>query len=489
MRALRIAGILLAGIAGLDAQVCRLSVAGVNQNRRVIGPVSAECPGSLHTAPFGNWGVTSNFGAKRDGHQFDGWCQNRRICDNLGICRDECKTDWFEWNSCTTSPLFQPPNCTLYNASNCTEQVSTTGVNVLGTQVADVPVSCPTDMDGDGRADAGGCSDLRNYSHAPNFMTIYELDPGTADELIQTLHYPDTPVPLNCSVYGCPAAGSVWAAPSAYESPTSPPKVYAEMATVVNSGYFSDPNGTCRAVVSGVACVSAATFRGPVVAAGSIASVFGRDLAASTATAPPPDLAVSLAGVTARVADSSGTERIALLYFVSPQQINLLVPAQSSHGPAVVTVRNGSQVAGTGAFEVSPVSPGLFSGNASGQGVAAAVAVKYGSGRTEEVQAVLRCGSAPGSCVSMPLELGEEEERLYLLLFGTGIRGRSSLAGVEVRIGGVGAVVEYAGPQPTYEGLDQVNVRVPRSLAGRGEVEIALTVDGIAANTVTVNIR
>ncbi len=104
-------------------------------------------------------------------------------------------------------------------------------------------------------------------------------------------------------------------------------------------------------------------------------------------------------------------------------------------------------------------------------------------------QVVFQCGLAAGSCVSTPVDLGADDDRVYLLLFGVGLRGRSSLAAVTARIGGVDAVVEYAGPQPTYEGLDQINVRLPRSLAGRGEVEIALTADGITANTVTVNIR
>lgn len=51
------------------------------------------------------------------------------------------------------------------------------------------------------------------------------------------------------------------------------------------------------------------------------------------------------------------------------------------------------------------------------------------------------------------------------------------------------AEVLYAGPQGDFAGLNQINVRVPRSLAGRGEVDIALTVDGQAANVVKVNIQ
>ena len=40
-----------------------------------------------------------------------------------------------------------------------------------------------------------------------------------------------------------------------------------------------------------------------------------------------------------------------------------------------------------------------------------------------------------------------------------------------------------------FVGLDQVNVRLPRCLLGRGQVDVALTVDGKTANTVQVNIR
>lgn len=45
------------------------------------------------------------------------------------------------------------------------------------------------------------------------------------------------------------------------------------------------------------------------------------------------------------------------------------------------------------------------------------------------------------------------------------------------------------GPQGSYAGLDQVNVVLPRSLAGRGEVDVLLTVDGRAANPAKINIK
>ena len=47
----------------------------------------------------------------------------------------------------------------------------------------------------------------------------------------------------------------------------------------------------------------------------------------------------------------------------------------------------------------------------------------------------------------------------------------------------------YAGLAPGFVGLDQVDVGLPRSLIGRGEVDLVLTVDGRAVNTVRINIR
>ena len=55
-------------------------------------------------------------------------------------------------------------------------------------------------------------------------------------------------------------------------------------------------------------------------------------------------------------------------------------------------------------------------------------------------------------------------------------------------VGSVAATVEYARPQGTFAGLDQYNILVPRSLAGRGKAEVVLTVGGRVTNMVTVTI-
>jgi uncharacterized protein (TIGR03437 family) len=85
--------------------------------------------------------------------------------------------------------------------------------------------------------------------------------------------------------------------------------------------------------------------------------------------------------------------------------------------------------------------------------------------------------------------LGAASDQVFLLLFGTGLRQRSSLAAVTARVGGTAAPVSFAGAQGSLVGLDQVNLLLPRTLIGRGAVDVVLTVDGKTANTVGVSIR
>jgi len=80
-------------------------------------------------------------------------------------------------------------------------------------------------------------------------------------------------------------------------------------------------------------------------------------------------------------------------------------------------------------------------------------------------------------------------DQVYLVVFGTGIRHRSSLASVIATIGGANAEVSFAGAQVDFVGLDQINMPVPRSIGGRGEVAVLLMVESQMANAAPVNIK
>jgi len=444
-------------------QVCQLSVAGLNRNRAVQGEIAAECPDPVHTAPFGNWGVTSNYGRVRDGHQFDGWCHDVRVCDNRGNCRQECRDGWYEWNSCTTHADYKAPNCSLYNAKDCTAQATTTGVNVHGTVTINVPVRCPLDSNNDGVADSGGCADLREHVSTNNFMSLYELDPLTGNDLIQTLYFPNTRMPLTCTTAGCNASGSDWVAPNGYDSPREPARVYAELATVVNSGTFLDPQRACRLLVTVPTTVNAASFA-RAVAPDSIVTAFGTRLAGRTA----PD------AVRVFVTDSAGTRRAATnVFYASPGQINFVVPADTAVGEAALTIDSDEGLRALGSLTIEATAPALFTADASGQGrPAALVATRDAAGRQ-----MLTPATQPVAALN---------DDTVLVLFGTGWRGAA--ANMQVSIGGLNAPILYTGPQNEFAGLDQLNVRLPRALAGRGDVTVMVTAAGKLANLVTLRI-
>jgi uncharacterized protein (TIGR03437 family) len=91
--------------------------------------------------------------------------------------------------------------------------------------------------------------------------------------------------------------------------------------------------------------------------------------------------------------------------------------------------------------------------------------------------------------VAVPLDLGAATDKLAITLYGTGLRNASSPQNVVATVGRVAAQILYAGAQPQYPRLDQVNLIVPRALIGAGEVPVVLTVDGQTANVVTLNIK
>jgi len=98
-----------------------------------------------------------------------------------------------------------------------------------------------------------------------------------------------------------------------------------------------------------------------------------------------------------------------------------------------------------------------------------------------------RAGAAAGSCVTAPIDLAASTDPIYLELYGTGIRGYKT--GIAATIGGLAIPNPAFGVQSQYPGMDQVNLLLDRSLIGRGEVDVVLTVDGVAANTVKINVR
>jgi uncharacterized protein (TIGR03437 family) len=236
------------------------------------------------------------------------------------------------------------------------------------------------------------------------------------------------------------------------------------------------------AAPSTLSVVSSASLQIGPLAPESLATAYGVNLASTTEASQTLPLVLGETSVS--VKDSSGTVRAAPLLYVSPHQVNFLVPAGTSIGPANVTVMNGSVAQMTRALIVE-VAPGLFVLN--DDGLAAAYAISVSPDGQQTIQNLFTVQN--GSLIASPIDLGPKGELVYLVLLGSGFRNASA-AQTTVSIGGANAQIVDLGPQPGTDGVDQVKVLVPRDAVNhRGNVQVELDVLGAAANLVTVNIK
>ncbi|MCI0338083.1 MAG: SBBP repeat-containing protein [Acidobacteria bacterium] len=249
---------------------------------------------------------------------------------------------------------------------------------------------------------------------------------------------------------------------------------------------YTQPSGS---ITNPVTTVSAASYSGAAIAAEAIVTAFGSKLATTTQAALTKPLPTSLAGTTVFVKDGAGQNRLAPLFFVSPTQVNYQIPPGLFMGTAEVTITSGDGSVSKGTIVVNAVAPGLFSADASGAGLAAATVFRQKADGTQSYEPVAQFDQLQNKFVAVPIDLSSETDQVFLIMYGSGIRYRSSLGAAIARIGGIDMQLSYAGDQGQFVGLDQCNVQLPRSLIGRGEIDITLVFDGLASNNLKVFVK
>ncbi|MBI1760413.1 MAG: pre-peptidase C-terminal domain-containing protein [Acidobacteria bacterium] len=236
-----------------------------------------------------------------------------------------------------------------------------------------------------------------------------------------------------------------------------------------------------------LANLSAASFTGKFAANGIVA-VFGARLATRTVSATTTPLPTELGGTTVKLIDGARVERLAQLFFVSASQINYLVPAGTPAGPYTVLITSADGNTSTGVLTIETVAPGLFTANANGQGAPAAVLLRVLSNGAQRFEPAAELDRATNRFQPIPLVVNNPGEQVILVLFGTGIRGRSALSRVTANLDRERLPVDFAGAQG-LAGLDQINLPLPARLAGAGETTLTLSVDGKLSNGVLINFR
>jgi uncharacterized protein (TIGR03437 family) len=230
--------------------------------------------------------------------------------------------------------------------------------------------------------------------------------------------------------------------------------------------------------------VNSASFQPGTLAPQQLVTAFGSGFASQTITAPTQPLPTTLGDTSITITDSKGTVSAASLYYVSSGQASFLIPEGVASGAASVKVIRSGTTALTGSLTIAAVSPGLYSANGNGAGVAAATYVRASAPNTAVL--VFSCNaSASLSCLSTPILLGAATDTVYVTLYASGIRAAQK---VQVFVAGQSVPLLYSGAQGQYQGLDQINITLPASLAGTGEASVYLVADGKTSNMTTINI-
>ncbi len=232
---------------------------------------------------------------------------------------------------------------------------------------------------------------------------------------------------------------------------------------------------------AGFAVVNSASFSADTLAPGMLASVFGPFQTQNNAgfTAQGLPLPIALGGVSVAI---NGFD--AGLFFAVTGQINILIPNNILDGLAVFRITDATGASRSGTVSINRAAPGIFTANGSGTGTAAGLTTTDGL----SFQSLL---NPDGS--ERPVDPGTAASPNFLVLFATGIRNaptadpNNKAAAVTATIQGVPATVAFAGGLAA-PGLDQLNIVIPPSLAGFGQVRVRLIVNGQQSNFVTFTI-
>ena len=233
------------------------------------------------------------------------------------------------------------------------------------------------------------------------------------------------------------------------------------------------------AVAAGGVLNGASFEKGQAVAPGSLVSIFGTNLAATTASASTVPLSTTLGGVSVTFNNIP-----APLIFVSHSaangdQINAQVPYElAGSSSAQVVVTNGTPSAPAAVSLVS-AAPGIFQ-------LGGGQAVAYGN---SDYAFAAPSGSIPGANAH-PAKI-QDPQTLVILATGLGAVTPSIATGAGdpttvhntttmpvVMVGGVNAPVVFSGILPGFPGVYQINITVPSGAPTGNAVPLQIVMGG-----------
>ncbi len=217
-----------------------------------------------------------------------------------------------------------------------------------------------------------------------------------------------------------------------------------------------------RPTISAGGILNAAGYREARIAAGSMIAIFGSNLAASTKLATEVPLPTKMDDVTVEISDGFANKKAAIL-FVSSGQINAQLPFDLTSSTISLRIRRSTGASNAMNVAIATAGPAFYTWSGTGKGDVAALHNQDWTLVNNE----------------SPAKPGE-----YLILYATGLGSVTDPPSVghpggddrelgpvnyanqdiSVTIGGEPAPKVFAGLAPTFVGLYQINVQVPKIL-------------------------
>jgi uncharacterized protein (TIGR03437 family) len=234
-------------------------------------------------------------------------------------------------------------------------------------------------------------------------------------------------------------------------------------------------------VATGGVLNGASFTKGQPVTPGSLVSIFGTNLASSTAQADTIPLSNTLGGVTVEFVNGSNSVSAPMLFVGSQLNVQVpweIVPAGTTANVNVIVTNSAGSSTPT-QVAIGQYSPGVFSSN----GLAIAI--------NSDGTLAWPANAVPG-LTTHPAKVGDVVE---ILATGLGAVAsppadgansldqlRPNLVNPQVMIGGVTAQVQFAGLSPQFVGVNQINITVP-SVAVGNALPLQLVLGGITTSS------
>ena len=219
-------------------------------------------------------------------------------------------------------------------------------------------------------------------------------------------------------------------------------------------------------IYSAASIANAAANVPGLYAANTLISIYGTNLAFNTQALTATDirngnLPTSLGSTPVRVLLDA---QFANIYYVSPHQVNALIPPHLLPGPVTIQVLSSNRAGPPVVLTLEDSAPGLF--------------------ETEDHFVIATHGNGPVVTADFPASPGE-----VLVLYATGLGPTNPLtppnkvptasakltAPIEVWLNGIPVAKDrilYAGVTPGFAGLFQINVQLPLDLAPDVEIRV-----------------